>query len=110
MSTSKEYHDYVMENLRLACNASSRHMMGGYIIYYNGKIAGTICNNCLFVKITPASEKLLPDAERAYPYEGSKTLMLAVDDVENHSLMAQLLEGISSELPEPKAKKRKQTI
>ena len=106
MSTSKEYHDYVMENLSLAGSVSSRRMMGEYIIYYNGKIVGDICDNCLLMKITPAAEKLLPDAERAYPYEGSKTLMLVIDDVENYSLMAELLEGISSQLPEPKTKKR----
>ena len=99
-----------MENLSLAGSVSSRKMMGEYIVYYKGKVVGDICDNCLLLKLTPESEKLLPDAERTYPYEGSKTLMLAVEDVENHSLMAELLEGISSQLPEPKAKKRKKAL
>ena len=46
-------------------------MMDEYCVYYNGKMVGDICDNTL----------LLPDAERSYPYEGAKTLMLVVDEL-----------------------------
>lgn len=49
----------------------------------------------------------MPDAERAYPYEGSKTLMVAVDDVENIELIESVLNVMYEELPEKKVKKNK---
>lgn len=98
MSTTKEFRDYILDNLQQAGAVTARPMMGEYCVYYNGKLIGNICDNCLLLKTTPASELLLPDAERLYPYEGSKTLMLAVDDVENTELMRQLLDGMYRDL------------
>lgn len=51
--------------------------------------------------------RLMPDAERAYPYEGSKTLMAVVEDVENTGLMTEVLNAMYEELPEPKKSVRK---
>lgn len=49
----------------------------------------------------------MPDADRGYPYEGSKTLMVIVDDVENIELMEKVLKAMYEELPEPKIKRKK---
>lgn len=107
MATSKEFHDYIVENLRRAGDISTRKMMGEYCVYYQGKVIGNICDNCLFLKPTDSVLRLLPDAERAYPYEGSKTLMAVVDNVENTELMGEVLKGMYEELPEPKKKTKR---
>lgn len=104
MATSKEFHDYIVENLQRVGEISTRKMMGEYCVYYQGKMIGDICDNNLFLKPTEAVLKLLPEADRAYPYEGSKTLMVIVDNVENTELMAELLNEMYMELPEPKKK------
>lgn len=106
MATSKEFHDFVMENLSRAGIVTSRKMMGEYLVYFDGRLAGNICDNRLLLKQTEASVRLLPDAEKEYPYEGSKTLMLVVDDFENESLMRQIIEEMYRQLPEPSGKKR----
>lgn len=106
MATSKEFHDYILENLKLAGNVTTRSMMGEYLVYYNGRLVGNICDNCLLFKQTKSSLQLLEGAEMMYPYEGSKTLMLAVEDVENHQLMAELLCRMYEELPQPKKKNK----
>mgnify|MGYP001028454709 CR=1 FL=1 len=49
----------------------------------------------------------MPDAERDYPYEGSKTQMVVVDDVENIERMAEVMNAMYEELPEPKKKTKK---
>ena len=49
-----------------------KSMMGGYLVYLNGRLIGDICDNELFLKRTPTSDKLLTDSELLYPYEGSK--------------------------------------
>lgn len=107
MATSKEFHDYILENLQRAGDVSTRKMMGEYCVYYRGKVVGDICDNTLFLKPTESVLKLLPDAERAYPYKGSKTLMAVVEQVENDGLMRELLEAMYEELPAPKPKKKK---
>lgn len=107
MATSKEYHDYVMDSLQRVGDISTKKMMGEYCIYYKGKLVGDICDNTLLLKPTESVLRLMPDADRAYPYEGSKTLMAVVDDVENVELMEAVLNAMYEELPEPKKKVRK---
>ena len=40
MTSSKEYLEYIMEQLSDLDDVSYRAMMGEYIIYYRGKIVG----------------------------------------------------------------------
>ena len=102
MSTTKEFHDYVLEQLARADEVRTRKMMGEYLLYYRNKLVGDLCDNVLLVKLTPGSERLLPGAVRQYPYEGSRTLMLAVEDMEDTERMHALLETLWAELPEKK--------
>lgn len=106
MATTKEFHDYVMEQLSRAGEVSSRKMMGEYCVYYREKLVGDLCDNQLFLKPTPSVLRLLPDAPRAYPYEGAKTLMTVVEEPENTALLQSVLEAMWPELPEPKKKKQ----
>ena len=55
MSTTVEFHDYVIENLRKAGDVTSRKMMGEYLVYFNGKLVGNICDNCLYLKPTDSA-------------------------------------------------------
>lgn len=110
MATSKEFHDYIVENLQKAGEISTRKMMGEYCVYYQGKLIGDICDNTLFLKPTQAVLRLMPEAERAYPYDGSRTLMAVVDDVENTKLMTEVLQEMYMELPEPKKNRREKPM
>ncbi len=105
MATSKEFHDYIVENLGRVGDVSTRKMMGEYCVYYQGKLIGDICDNCLFLKPTETVLRLMPDAQRAYPYEGSKTLMVVVETTEDTELMRDILNGMYEELKPPKKKK-----
>lgn len=107
MATSREFHDYIVENLRSVGEVSTRKMMGEYLVYYQNKLVGNICDNCLFLKPAESVLRLMPDADRAYPYKGSKTLMVVVEDVENIELMTEVLNEMYEELPEPKKRIKK---
>ncbi len=102
-----EFNEFVREIFSAAGDIVIRSMMGGYLIYFNGKLIGDICDNELFLKRTPTSDKLLADSELRYPYEGSKTLMYAFDRFEDMDLITELLKGMYAELPEKKPKKAK---
>ena len=100
-----EFIEYVRESFSTVGDIVIKAMMGGYLVYLNGKLIGDICDNELFLKRTPASDRLLADSELRYPDEGAKTLMHVFDRFEDMALIAELLEGMYAELPEKKPKK-----
>ena len=102
-----EFNEYVRECFSVAGDILIKSMMGGYLVYLNGKLIGDIGDNELFLKRTPTSERLLADSELRYPYEGSKTLMHVFDKFEDANLIVGLLGGMYTELPEKKPKKAK---
>lgn len=105
MASSKEYLDFILEQLSELEDVSYRGMMGEYIIYYGGKIAGGIYDDRFLVKPTKSALAKMPEAELELPYEGAKEMLL-VDDVENKEFLQELLEAMYDELPTPKKKKK----
>ena len=104
MASSKEYLDFILEQLSELDDISYRAMMGEYIIYYRGKIVGGIYDDRFLVKNVKAALELMPDASLELPYEGAKEMLL-VDDIDNKVFLKDLLEAMYDELPEPKKKK-----
>ena len=102
-----DFNEYVRDSFSEYGEIVIRSMMGGYLVYFNGKLIGDICDNELFLKRTPTSDRLLADSELRYPYDGSKTLMHIFDRFEDTDLISELLEGMYAELPERKPKKAK---
>ena len=104
MASSKEYLDFILEQLSELDDVTYHAMMGEYIIYYRGKIVGGIYDDRLLVKLTKSAVALMPDADRELPYEGAKKMLL-VDNVDNKEFLRELLEAMYEELPAPKKKK-----
>ena len=106
MASSKEYLDYVLEQLSGVDEITYRAMMGEYIIYYRTKVIGGIYDDRFLVKNIKSARNLMPDADLELPYEGAKEMLL-VDDIENKEFLKDLLEAMYGELPAPKKKKDK---
>ncbi|MBO4927694.1 MAG: TfoX/Sxy family protein [Clostridiales bacterium] len=106
MASSKEYLEFIMEQLSELTDVSYRTMMSEYIIYFRGKVIGGIYDDRFLVKNTKSAKELMPDADMEIPYEGAKE-MIQVDDVENREFLKELFEAMYGELPEPKKKKAK---
>ena len=104
MASSKEYLDYILEQLSMLDEISCRAMMGEYIIYYRGKIVGGIYDDRFLVKPVKSAAAMMPDAEMELPYEGAKEMLL-VDNVETREYLRDLLEAMYDELPAVKNKK-----
>lgn len=105
MASSKEYLDFVLEQLSVLDDITYRAMMGEYIIYYRGKIIGGIYDDRFLVKPVRAAKDMMPEAEMELPYEGAKEMLL-VDNIDNQGFMKALLEAMYDELPAPKNKKK----
>ena len=104
MASSKDYLEYVLDQLSSLDNITYRAMMGEYIIYYQGKIVGGIYDDRFLVKPTKSALDLMPDASRELPYEGAKEMLL-VEDVDDRDFLNDLLNAMVDELPAPKKKK-----
>ena len=102
MASSKDYLEFILD--QLPPEASYRAMMGEYIIYYRGKIAGGIYDDRFLVKQTESARRLMPGAALEVPYKGAKEMLL-VDEVEDREFLRSLLEAMYGELPAPKKKK-----
>ena len=103
MASSKEYLDFILEQLSLLDEITYRTMMGEYIIYYRGKIVGGIYDDRFLVKPTKSANALMPDAVLELPYEGAKEMIL-VEEVDNREFLKDLFEAMYPELPAPKKK------
>ena len=101
MASSKEYLDFILEQLSMLDKISSKAMMGEYIIYYKGKIIGGIYDDRFLVKNVKAAQEKMPDALLELPYEGAKEMLL-VDNVDDKEFLRDLLEAMYNELPAPK--------
>ena len=103
MASSKEYLDFVLEQLSELDDITYKAMMGEYIIYYRGKIIGGIYDDRFLVKLVKVAKNMMPEAELELPYEGAKEMLL-VDNIENKEFLKEMLEAMFDELPAPKKK------
>ena len=104
MASSKEYLDFILEQVSELDNVSYKAMMGEFIIYYKGKIIGGIYDDRLLVKPVQSAINYIPNAVYELPYDGAKEMLL-VDDVDNKEFLTGLFNSMYDELPAPKPKK-----
>lgn len=106
MASSREYLQFILEQLSELEDISYRAMMGEFIIYYRGRIAGGVYDDRLLVKRVDAAVRYMPSAVSEPPYPGAKE-MLVVDNVDDRQYLTGLFEAMYPELPGPKPKKKK---
>ena len=106
MASSKEYLDFILEQVSELDNVSYKAMMGEFIIYYNGKVIGGIYDDRFLVKPVKSAIAYMPNAKYELPYDGAKEMLL-VDDVDNKEFLTGLFNSMYDELPVPKPKKKK---
>ena len=79
MASSKEYLQFILEQLSDLEEISYRAMMGEYIIYYRDRIVGGIYDDRLLVKPTKSAVSYMATAIYELPYEGAKEMLLVED-------------------------------
>ena len=88
MSTTKDYKDFVLEQLSEIPNITSKPMMGEYLLYQNGTLFGGIYDDRLLVKITPTNQKYQMPEE--IPYDGAKPMYL-VEDLDDKEKLREIV-------------------
>ena len=99
MATSKEYKDFILEQLDLLNNITCKTMTGEFLLYYNNVLFGGIYDNRLLVKIVETNKKY--NMQVQLPYESAKPMYL-VDDVDNKELLKEIVRETCKGLPSKK--------
>lgn len=103
MATSKEFIEYVCEQIPQGYAVAYRKMFGEYMAYVNGKPIFLVCDNTVYVKKIPPLAELMQGAECGVPYGGAKEHYIL--DIENVDVTARAVEILERETPLPKKKK-----
>lgn len=101
MASSKEYLEFILDQLSGLENVSYRAMMGEYILYCGGKVIGGIYDDRLLIKPTKSALAMVPDAVMELPYDGAKEMLL-VEDVDDSEFLQKLVWSVAGDLPAPK--------
>ena len=101
MASSKNYLNFVLDQLSGLDGISYRAMMGEYILYFRGKIIGGIYDDRLLVKPVTSAVSLMDTPVYELPYEGAKEMLL-IEDIDNKEFLCGLFQIIYDSLPEPK--------
>lgn len=88
MTSTKEYRDYILEQLSLVPGISYRPMMGEFLLYADGVLFGGIYDDRLLVKITPSNSGF--GMSEALPYKGAKSMYL-VDEVDDKERLKEII-------------------
>ena len=95
MASTKEYRDYILEQLSLVPEITCRPMMGEFLLYANGVLFGGIYDDRLLVKITSGNNSF--GMSEALPYEGAKKMYL-VDEVDDKERLKEIIERTLTDL------------
>lgn len=107
MATSKEYAEFVCEQIRGVGDISYKKMFGEYMVYVDAKPILLVCDNTVFVKMLDCVSALMPNAETGYPYDGAKPHYIL--DIENRELCFDVINALLPVTPVPKPRKKKNT-
>ena len=101
MASSREYLNFILEQISHVEDVSYRPMMGEFIIYCRGRNVGGVYDDRFLVKPTASAKQLLTSGWYEKPYDGAKDMLL-VDALEDKDFLKALLESIADELPDKK--------
>lgn len=88
MATTKDFKEFIVEELTVLDNIRCRPMMGEYLLYYNDILFGGIYDNRLLVKIVDTNKKY--NLKEQIPYTGAKKMYM-IEDMDNKELLKNII-------------------
>lgn len=104
MATSKDYIEFVLEQVKDFGDVTARKMFGEYMVYFSSNPILLVCDNTVFIKILPDTSKIMENAERGFPYDGAKEHYIL--DIENRELLGKIIPVLIEITPLPKRKRK----
>ena len=105
MSTTKDFAEYVLDQIGSPL-ARTRGMFGEFALYYDERVVAFICDNTVFIKITPNTKNLLEEVcKRGEAYPGSKDYyIISEEQLENAKFFRNAVELCAEDVPQKKKK------
>jgi TfoX/Sxy family transcriptional regulator of competence genes len=109
MATSAGTIAFLLDQLRALPGIRARKMFGEYAVYLEDKVVALVCDDQLFVKITPPGKALLGEGcEEGEAYPGAKpSLRIDMDAIEDDERLCELMRVTADALPPPEPRKRR---
>ena len=108
MASQRRTIDSILEQAAAAGSVSARKMFGEFGLYLDGKLFGLVCDDQLFIKLTPAGRAYGGDLGEGVPYPGAKpSLLIPGDRWDDSEWLAGLVRVTAAALPAAAPKKRK---
>ena len=88
MSSSKEFKNFVLEQLNDIPDISCKPMMGEFLLYQNGRLFGGIYDDRLLIKKTPSNKNYALLEE--IPYKNAKPMYM-VENLDDKAYLKNLI-------------------
>lgn len=88
MASTKEYRDFILEQLSEVPDVACRPMMGEFLLYSNGVLFGGVYDDRLLVKIV--SENAQFRMREDITYDGAKPMYL-VEEIDDKEKLAEII-------------------
>ena len=88
MASTKDYRDFILEQLSEAPNITFRPMMDEFLLYSNGVLFGGIYDDRLLVKRVPDNAEY--GMSEVVPYKNAKPLYF-IEDVDDKEKLAEIV-------------------
>jgi len=109
MTTSQSTIDFLLDQLSSLPKVRARKMFGEYALYCDEKVVALVCDNQLFVKITPPGRALVGERYvegEAYP--GAKpSMVIGAEEIDDGERLCELIRITADALPAPKPKPKR---
>lgn len=108
MATSQSTIDFLLDQLQALRGIRARKMFGEYALYCEEKVVALVCDDQLFVKITPAGRALIGDRyQEGAAYPGARpSMLISAEDLDDHERLCELIRATAAALPRPKPRPR----
>ena len=109
MATDTSTIEFLLDQLGSLPDVRARKMFGEYALYHQEKVVALVCDDQLYVKITPAGRDFVGDRyEEGEAYPGARpSMVIGADEIEDDARLCELIRITAEALPVPRVKTRK---
>ena len=88
MSSTKEYKDFILNQLSVLNGITYKQMMGEYLLYYNSILFGGIYDDRLLVKKNESNKKY--NLKEEIPYKNAKPMYL-IENIDDRDILKNIV-------------------
>jgi len=106
VTTTRDFLDKVLERMG-PLDVSARAMFGEYGLYFEGRFFGVVCDNTVFIKVTPRGANVAGRIAKGQPFPGAKPwFKVSAAKLAERDWLTFLISETTADLAPPKTRGR----